>query len=70
MSLLAVLTNNKVRIFEFQKSKMTDILTTVTSPYLRNRLTDYDEIWHVDTPSPRPLKFRIFKNPRWRRTPS
>jgi len=34
-------------------------------PYLSNRLTDFDEIWHGDTLWPptgdRPLKFRIFQ---------
>ena len=40
------------------------ILKTVESPYLCNRLTDFDEIWHNDAHWPltadRPLKFRIF----------
>jgi len=41
------------------------ILKTVKSPYLRNRLTDFEEIWHGDcwrrlNPyRDRPLKFRI-----------
>jgi len=38
---------------------------TVKSSYLRNRLTDMDEIWHGDADWPptgdRPLKFRIFQ---------
>jgi len=42
---------------------------TVKSPYLRNRLTDCDEIWHADAnraPSAEgTLKFRIFEKPRW-----
>jgi len=46
------------------------IVKTVKSPYLRNRLTDFDEIWHGDAHWPRtwdrPLKFRIFENLRWR----
>ena len=41
---------------------------TVKSPYICNRLTDFDEIWHDDAHSSltadRPLKFRIFENPR------
>jgi len=51
---------------------MADIVKTVKSPYLRNRLTDFDEIWQGDahrTRKPtrdRPLKFRIFENPRRR----
>jgi len=40
-------------------------MKTVKSPYLRNRLTDFDEIWHVDADWPptgdTPLKFRIFQ---------
>jgi len=39
------------------------ILKTVKSPYLRNRLTDFDEIWHADADWPRTvdrsLKFSI-----------
>ena len=39
------------------------ILKTVKSPYLRNRLTDFDEIWHDDvywlSTAERPLKFRF-----------
>jgi len=41
--------------------------------YLSKRLTDFDEIWHSDANWPpagdRPLKFRIFQKPRWRRPP-
>ena len=41
---------------------------TVKSPYICNRLTDFDEIWHDDAHSSltadRLLKFRIFENPR------
>jgi len=37
------------------------ILKTAKSPYLCNRLTDFDEIWHGDADCPftadRPLKF-------------
>ena len=60
-------------ICEFHKSKMAEaaILKTVKSPYLCNRLADFDEIWHVDAHWPptadRPLKFRLFENPKWRR---
>jgi len=28
------------------------ILKTVKSPYLSNRLTDFDEIWHADADFP------------------
>jgi len=39
-------------------------MKTVKSPYLRNRLTDFDEIWHGDADWPptgdTPLKFPIF----------
>jgi len=42
------------------------ILKTVKSLYLRNRLTDFAEIWHGEANWPptgdRPLKFRIFQN--------
>ena len=44
---------------------------TVKSPYLCNRLTDFDKMWHGDAHWPRtenqPLKFRIFENARWQR---
>ena len=47
---------------------------TVKSPYLCNRLTDFDEIWYIDAHWPLtadlPLKFPIFENPKWRRPPS
>jgi len=37
---------------------------------IRNRSTDFEEIWHSDAHWPptgdRPLKFQLFKNPRWR----
>jgi len=44
---------------------------TVKSPYLCNRVTGFDEIWHGDAYWPltadRPLNFRIFENWRsWR----
>jgi len=41
------------------------ILKTVKLPYLYNRLSDFDEIWHGDaywpTTADRPLKFPIFE---------
>jgi len=41
------------------------ILKIVKSPYLSNRLTDFDEIWHADADWPptgdRSLKFSIFQ---------
>jgi len=40
-------------------------MKTVKSPYLYNRLTDFDEIWHDDADWPptgdKPLKFGIKK---------
>jgi len=39
-------------------------------PYPRKRLTDFDEIWHIDASGAsapnRLLKFPEFENPRWR----
>jgi len=59
--------------FEIQKFKMVvghHLKKPVKSPYLRNHLTDFDEIWHVDVywlhMAERPLKCPIFENPRWR----
>jgi len=47
---------------------------SVKSPYLCNRLAHFDEIWldhaHWPLKADRPLKFRIFENPTWRRLPS
>jgi len=47
---------------------------TFKSPYLCNRLTDFDEIWHADADCPPTggisLKFLIFQKPRWRPQPS
>ena len=43
----------------------------IKSPYLCSCLTDFDEFWHTDAYWPltltanRPLKFRIFENPKW-----
>ena len=55
------------------KSKMADdrhFEKTVKSPYLCNRLTDFDKIWYSDAYWPLtadlPLKFWIFENSRWR----
>jgi len=51
--------------FQNPRWRAAAILKTVKSPYLRNCLTDIDEIWHVDADGPytaeRPLKFRFFK---------
>ena len=48
------------------------ILKTVKSPYLSNRLTDFDEIWHADADFPptgnRRLKFLVFHKKQWRRS--
>jgi len=51
IGLLTVLAAKK---FEFPKSNMAEvaILKTVKSPYLSNRLTDFDEIWHADVDWP------------------
>jgi len=34
--------------FQNPRWRTAAILKTVKSPYLRNRLTDFDEIWHAD----------------------
>jgi len=58
--------------FQNPRWRTAAILKTVKSPYLRNRLTDFDEIWHDDADWPptgdTPLKFRIFQKKRWRRS--
>ena len=67
---MGLLTAPTVKKFEFHKSKMADgrhfEKKTVMSPYLCNRLTDFDEIWYSDAYWPftadLPLKFRIFDN--------
>jgi len=50
--------------FQNPRWRAAAILKTVKSPYLRNRLTDFDKIWHADADwrytGDRPLKFRIF----------
>ena len=57
--------------FQNPRWRTAAILKTVKSPDLRNRLTDFAEIWHGEANWPltgeRPLKFRIFQKPRWRR---
>jgi len=47
---MVFLTAPTVKKLEFQKSKVgtAAILKTFKSPYLGNRLTDFDEIWHGD----------------------
>jgi len=46
----------------------------VKSPYLRNRLTDFDKLWQDDADwtltGDRSLRFQILENPRWQRPPS
>ena len=51
---MGLLTVQTVENFEFPKSKIADgrHLKTVKSPYLQNRLTDFDEIWHSDADCP------------------
>jgi len=61
------LTTQTVKNLNFQNPiwRTAAILKTVKSPYLRNRLTDFDEIWHGDADWPptgdRLLKFRNFE---------
>jgi len=38
--------------FQNPRWRAAAILKTVKSPYLRNRLTDVDEIWHADADWP------------------
>jgi len=59
------------------KFKMADgrhFAKSVKSPHLCKLLTDFDEIWqddaHWSLTAVRSLKFRIFKNQRWRRPTS
>jgi len=75
MGLSTTLTIKKI---EFPKCKKTDS-RQFKKPlnrhnYFSNRSTDFDEIWQGDADWPptgeRPLKFRIFQKPRWRRPPS
>jgi len=64
----------KMSNFTNPKWRTAAIFKTVKSPYLCNRLTDFDEIWYSDAYWPHaadlPLKFRIFENPKCRRPPS
>jgi len=61
------LTAQNVKKLNFQNNRWRTpaILKTVKSPHLRNRLTDFDEIWHGDADWPptgdRPLKVEFFK---------
>jgi len=47
--------------FQNPRWRTTAISKTVKSPYLRNRLTDFDEIWHAGGDWDRSLKFSIFQ---------
>jgi len=72
ISLLTVLTVKKLN-FQNPRWRTAANMKTVKLPYLRNRLTDFDEIWHSDADWPPggdiSLKVRIFQKPRWRRPP-
>jgi len=72
MSLLTA-PNVKISNFVNPRWQTAAILKTVKSPYLCNRLTDFDEMWHHDAywlpTAERPLKFRIFENSRWQQPP-
>ena len=67
---MVLLTVQTVKKFEFPKSKMADgrhfEKKPVKSPYISNRLTDFDEIWHDGADWPPTgdilLKFEFFKN--------
>jgi len=66
MGLLTARTVKKIRIFFTNETWWAaGILKTVKSPYLCNRSTVFDEIWHGDAhcslTADRPLKFRIKK---------
>jgi len=69
---MGLLTAQIVKKLNFQNPRWRTaaILKTVKSPYLCNRLTDFDKIWHGKAGWPptgdRSLKFRIFQKPRWR----
>jgi len=65
---MGLLTTQTVKKFEFQNPRWRTAanMKTVKSPYLRNRLTDFDEVCHGDADWPptgdTPLKFRfLFK---------
>jgi len=65
---MGLLTAQTVKNLNFQNPRWRTAanMKTVKSPYLRNRLTEFDEIWHGDADWPptgdTPLKFRIKKN--------
>ena len=65
---MGLLTDQTVKnlIFQDPRWRTADILKIVKSPYLRNRWTEFDEIWHGDADWPptwdRALKIRIFQN--------
>jgi len=73
---MGLLTAEIVKNLNFQNPRWRTaaILKTVKSPYLSNRLTDFAEIWRGEANWPsavgRPLKFRIFQKPKWRRPQS
>jgi len=52
MALLSAQTVKKLN-FQNPRWRTAGIVKTVKSPYLRNRLTDFDEIWHGDAHWPR-----------------
>ena len=52
MGILTAQTVEKNLNFQNPRWRTTSILKTVKSPYLRNRLTDFDEIWHGDADWP------------------
>ena len=64
MGLLTVQTVEKFEFPKIQAGGWPRSKKTVTSPYLRNRLTDFDETWHADADWPctgdRSLKFPFF----------
>jgi len=68
---MGLLTAPTVKKLQCPKSKVAvgPILKTVKSPYLCNRLTDFDEIWHGDASLSPALdvkfKFLIFDNLMW-----
>ena len=69
MGLLSTQTIKKLN-FQNPRCRTAGIVKTVKSPYLRNRLIDFDEIWHAGADWPRTggrsLKFPIFQKTRWR----
>jgi len=65
MGLLTLIRPLKNLNFTNPRWRTTAILKTVKLPYLCNRFTDFDEIWHGDAHSAltgdRPLKFQFLK---------